>query len=40
MSIPGKIVFEILAQVHFDDPIQILLNNIRNRVKFSTIRME
>ena len=40
MSIPGKIVFEILAQVRFDDPIQILLNNIRNRVKFSTIRME
>ena len=40
MSIPGKIVFEILAQVHFDDSIQIHLNNFRNRVKFRTICME
>ena len=40
MSFPGKILFEILAQVHFDDSIQILLNNIRNRRKFSTICTE
>ena len=39
LSIPGQLVFEILAQLCSDDFIQILLNlaqfhNIRNRVKF------
>ena len=42
ISIPGQIVFEILAQFCSDDFIQILLNltqfhNIRNRVKFKRI---
>ena len=42
ISIPGQIVFEIIAQFCSDDFIQILLNltqfhNIRNRVKFKRI---
>ena len=44
ISIPGQIVFEILALFCSDDFIQILLNltqfhNIRNRVKFKRICM-
>ena len=44
ISIPGQIVFEILAQLCSDDFIQIFLNltqfyNFRNRVKFKRICM-
>ena len=44
ISIPGQIVFEVLAQLCSDDFIQIFLNltqfhNFRNRVKFKRICM-
>ena len=46
ISIPGEIVFVILAQLCSDDSLQILLNltqviiTIRNHVKFRRICME